>query len=200
MNGSPPWLNISRCWMGLKQWITPCQPVNLEAWRALPLWRPHVNQIDPSLTKCQTAAQRALRDGGLRNMADITDLRGHIVPWNDILLREIRPDLGPAYQVLIANIKPAPELRRSQDKMPIFFEGILESGASMIWKFSLPAAQLSEAWIPFLDRSSPDSTYLRLGQHLIPRRVCCPGPDVVLYRVLVGNPTNSGKLTYFGPW
>lgn len=204
MTGSPPWINICRSWTGLKRWLLPSRPANLEAWRALPLWQPHVNHIDPTICRCGTVAQKELRAAGFSSMADVTDVRGILVPWARIQLRGIRPDLERAYNLLIWNLKNLPELRPQQTRMPIYLEGINlginEFGSTLVWKFLLPAAQLTETWIPFLDRSSADSTYLRTGLQLLPRRACCPGPQIVLHRIIVGAPGHSKPLVYFGPW
>lgn len=200
MTGSPPWINIYRSWTGLKKWLLPSRPVNLEAWQAFPLWRPHLNHIDPAISRCGTVAQKTLRAAGFHSMADVTDLRGNLGPWARVQQRAARPDLERAYNWIIDNLKHVPELHPQQARLPIFLEGTGESGSTLVWKFFLPAAQLSEAWIPFLDRSSADCTYLRLGQHLLPRRACCPGAEIQLHRIIVGAPGHSRPLVYFGPW
>lgn len=171
---------MCRSWTSLKKWLIPSRPVNLDAWRALPLWHPHVNQIDPSRSRCGNAAQKALRDCGFHCMADVTNMHGTVVPWEEALRRGARPELERAYISLIANLQRLPDLRPPHARLPIFLEGTNESGSTLVWKFSLPVAQLTEAWLPFLDHSLPDCTYLRLGQHLTPRRVCRPGNEVLL--------------------
>lgn len=48
MSGSKTWQSICRGWGRMKKCILHKRPVNLEGWRALPLWRPHVNHLRPN--------------------------------------------------------------------------------------------------------------------------------------------------------
>lgn len=72
--GSSTWRNICRSWQGLKPHIKARRPVNISEWRELPLWRPHVNHISPSGVRCNTQAQKTLRDCDLTQMDDVMAL------------------------------------------------------------------------------------------------------------------------------
>lgn len=68
LGGSATWQNICRNWEGVRRRIQPRTPVNPQEWRALPLWRPHVNHRVHKEVHCNSAAQRLLRNAGLLTM------------------------------------------------------------------------------------------------------------------------------------
>lgn len=70
----------------------------------------------------------------------------------------------------------------------------------MIWQFQLPAARLTGAWIPFMDRSSPDHTFRLEGNKLRPTRHCCPDSETILSRVMVSSNANARTRQKLGPW
>lgn len=63
--GSPAWQNVCKAWSSLKSFIRKVDPRNMEEWRALPLWSPHVHHITESKAQCTTQAQGRLRAAGL---------------------------------------------------------------------------------------------------------------------------------------
>lgn len=69
--GSCTWSHICQGWQALKVHISERRPSCMEEWRALPLWRPHLNHQIPGLARCSTQQQRSLRNGGLHRMSDV---------------------------------------------------------------------------------------------------------------------------------
>lgn len=55
MPGSSRWQNICRGWGILRKKLLPMKPVNNDEWRALPLWRLHVNHINPVQAWCSSS-------------------------------------------------------------------------------------------------------------------------------------------------
>lgn len=105
-----------------------------------------------------------------------------------------------AFQNLINNHKNQPDLRPPEERLPIFLEGRSGAGVSMICQFTLPAARLTEAWIPFLDQSSPDHTYRLEGAKLRHTRHGCPKLGINLQRIMVSSPSNARPQMKLGPW
>lgn len=64
----------------------------------------------------------------------------------------------------------------------------------------LPARYLSPNCIPFLNRGSPEKTFLVSGNILIPTPLRVPGPGEDLRRIVVLNPGVSKPCLHGGPW
>lgn len=56
--GSAPWLNLCKGWSELKKHILPFFPSNGEEWGAFPLWRPHLNHLNPNKANALTEHNR----------------------------------------------------------------------------------------------------------------------------------------------
>lgn len=132
-------------------------------------------------------------------MADVIDPTGSFLSWDVTLCHGADPASARAYQRLILNLKRIPELKPPGEKSDIFLEEINGPGPSWVWQYYLPTGQLSTERIPFMDLSNPKRMFRREGPFLRPTRLCCPGPEVLLQRIIVGSP-RSKPLLHFGIW
>lgn len=120
--GFDTWQHICRTWEGLRKHLRGCSPVNVDEWRALPLWRPHQNHHSyiPILRLCR--AQQTLRNAGLLHMGDIMNLWGQFLAWDSMANQGLPLSCRNAFQALIASLKPAPDLNPSLDVCELFME------------------------------------------------------------------------------
>lgn len=200
LTGSPTWLNICKGWAVLKKWLVPGQPANLAGWRALPLWRPHLNHVNPTTVKCSTVARRTLYDRGFVYMEDVMHPNGAFITWEEAQRKGAGNGGEAAFRNLLANLKTQPDLVHPEDKMPVFVKGISTAGRPLIWQFTLPAARATEAWLPFLDRNTPERTFRLEGNRLRATNCCIPTAATVLSRVMISSPINGRPKQLLGPW
>lgn len=76
-----PWQNLCKGWVGLKKWLLPRRPANLEEWGQLPLGRPHLIHRNVKLVKCTTRAQGQLRESGFVFMSDVFCGMNGFISW-----------------------------------------------------------------------------------------------------------------------
>lgn len=200
MSGSASWKNISRGWASMQKWLLPRKPANLAEWGDLPLWRPHLNHVNRESVGCTTLARRSLRDCGLRRMGDILGPRGEFISWNEARGLGARAFAETTFQDLLRNLWDRPTIRHPEEQMEFYMEATEVVGKQLVWQYQLPARLLTEAWIPFLDRSKATRTFLREGVTLRPIACCFPGPTISLRRIMVGSPRYASKFIHFGPW
>lgn len=197
--GSSTWQHICRGWHDLKTHISAKRPHNLAEWRALPLWRPHVNHQLPDLARCMTRPQRALRDRGIGRMGDILNDNSALCSWAEVEARwTLPPGLQTAYLALTHNLVQVPELDPSSSPQEFYVESLNLPGLHLVWKFLLPPVHCTERWLPFMDRSSPAQAFSCRGNILqaIPLRT--PGVEVRLRRIVVYS--NGKQHINAGPW
>lgn len=186
-----PWRNLCKSWTVLKKWLRPKCPPNVRGWKALPLWRPHINHINPALARCSTNSSRSLSECGFNVMGDLQDGDGRFISWDEAIGRGAVANGENAFRRLLANCKAIPEVCSPSARLPMFLEGSIDGGPPIIWQFTVPAERLTDAWVPFLDRNSPDRAFLRDGPVLRPMPWNCPGPHTALSRAIVGSPGHS---------
>lgn len=154
--GSSTWRNICQAWHDLKPLITQRRPVNLTEWRALPLWRPHVNHVLEKPVRCFTRAQLQLRDNGLLCMGDILEPAGSIIPWTMAEARGLPRSCQAAFMAMVANLVPTPILDASPTLQEFFVESVGLEGAQMVWGFCSPLGRTLRAgclsWIELIQR------------------------------------------------
>lgn len=200
MPSSAPWQNISRAWASMRKWLLPSQPANLSEWRDLPLWRPHLNHVDPSLAKCTTIAQQNLRDCGLQRMGDVLCPQALFITWNEARRLGAPISTERAFLDLVRNLHNRTSIRPQNERMDFFVDAGEGSDRQLVWQYQLPARQLHEAWLPFLDSSTAIRTFRSEGIKLHPVNCSALGPEVMLRRIMVGSPRHSNKHLHLGPW
>lgn len=131
MGGSDTWRNICRGWEKMKVHIHISRPINMEEWRNLPLWRPHVNHLDPKLVRCHTRPLRLIREAGFHRMDDILDLGGMFLSWNVVRDEGLPPACGQAYDNMTANLVRVPAIDPGIDHSQVLREFYVDAGAKM---------------------------------------------------------------------
>lgn len=195
--GSATWQHICKSWAGLKKFLHYRQSVNVEEWRALPLWTPHRNQRSFGSIPKLSRAQSTMRDSGLLSMGDITNLPGQILPWDVLARRGIPDSCRRAFQALGANLKSGPDLNPSLDVYKFYVEDFVRQ---LAWQFLIPPAHCTVSWIPFMDCSSPQRSFIVSGRILIPSALCTPEAHANLRRIVVQAPKGHQQLSHCGEW
>lgn len=145
----------------MKKKLEPFPPINKEEWGDLPLWRPHLNHIEQGGVRCSTKAQRALRDVGFLLMKDILDAAGILNTWMAAMVRGALPFCKQAFRVLRDNLRPTPTFVNSNSNGHFYVELLKEP--KVVWKYLLPTSRIASNWMPFMDRSSLEHTYMVAG-------------------------------------
>lgn len=159
LGGSETWQNICRHWEGLQRMVKQLSPTNIDEWRALPLWWPHVNYRDGRRARCKTAALRRLRDASISRMGDVSDAIGDFLPWEGLRVVLDRNRSRESFQALISNLNPVPNFDHSLMHPGFFVEGyVTDLHQTLAWQFELQASWFTAQWIPFLDRNSATCT------------------------------------------
>lgn len=201
LEGSATWLNICKGWATLKKRLLPNKPMNLEEWGDLPLWRPHLNHVDPTRVKCSTIAQKRLQQHGFRYMAHVWEAANGFISWQDALLRGAPDTCEAAFTALISNLKVVPEVAPPPDSMhDLFLHGRENNNELVVWQFRVPAHRISAQGIPILNRPDPDKTFRIIGSHLVTTATRRSDPDTRLHRTLVRAPRHSSHTFFLGPW
>lgn len=200
MAGSAPWQAICKGWDGMKRWLNPSKPANEEECRHLPLWRPQINHLQPTLARCGTAKQKALRECGLHIMADVLNQDGSFISWEVMQRRGAVQACELPFRNLIQNLKARPEVSPPDLAIQFYMEESWSHGLPKVWQFSLPAAQLTEAGIASMPRGAPERSFRREGPHLRPTSLDPPGPELLIHRIIVGSPAQCSTRSYMGPW
>lgn len=198
-DGSGPWSNICQGWHDLKAHITTRRPANIDEWRDLPLWRPHVNDLIPGRARCYTRSQCILRDSGILSMGDVMCVDGTIRTWANMAERGIPARCEGAYTDLVSNLVQVPTLDNSCSLKEFYVESVNLRGPKQVWQFMLPPAHCTERWIPFMDRTSPSKAYVCQGLVLRPTELRAPSATMVLRRIVVYSGGSRFGLNG-GPW
>lgn len=74
MGGSTAWQSLCRNWEVLRKQLQAPRPVNVVEWRALPLWRNHVNQRQ-SISRKLSAKQTLIRETGFNTMGNMHEIQ-----------------------------------------------------------------------------------------------------------------------------
>lgn len=85
--------------------LVPNEPRNIEEWKSLPLWSPHLAHSNVKLVRCQTQAQHRLREGGLQQIGDITTHTGEFLTWNEVAPNPADVAARKAFDKLVSNIR-----------------------------------------------------------------------------------------------
>lgn len=125
---------------------------------------------------------------------------GTFISWETAVGRGAVTSGEAAFRRVLDNCKAIPEVGPPAARLPLFLEGSVDGGPPQIWQFTVPAERLTEAWVPFLDRNSPDRAFIWEGTILRPVPWNCPGPHTTLSRVIVGSPGQSKHKIFLGPW
>lgn len=142
--GSCTWSNICNGWQELKTHIVARRPANIQEWKELPLWRPHVNHRIQSKARCSSQPLRSLRDGGLNRMGDIMRVDGSICSWAEIAMRGIPAHSHAAYRDLLTNLIQVPVLDNSPGLREFFVESTNLPRQQRVWKYMLTAEHCTE--------------------------------------------------------
>lgn len=79
--GSSTWRGLCHNWESLWPLLLPQRPANIEEWRALPIWRQHLNHRHTGLQGRLSKNQQRLREAGLISMDDILTPGGQLITW-----------------------------------------------------------------------------------------------------------------------
>lgn len=191
------WRNLCSGWASLKKCLSPRVPSNIEEWGDLPLWRPHVNHVEAKLVRCNTIAQRSLKQAGFQFMADILGPDNVPIQWDEALQRGAPANCEQAFTALTRNLKIVPEIGPPETDKDLFLE---ESSSGRVWQYRVAARRATERWIPFMNLRDPTHTFRTVGSMLSPIAKCSPPIHAQLHRIMVRAPWHSGRLFHLGRW
>lgn len=109
--GSTVWQNICAAWDSLKPLLVVNEPRNLEEWKLLPLWSPHLAHTNPKLVRCKSLAQHRLREGGLVQIGDITANDGSFLTWIEVPHNNEDSAARKAFDRLVNNLRAVPRFQ-----------------------------------------------------------------------------------------
>lgn len=200
VEGLPVWKNVCKGWIELKKKLLPSKPNNLDDWGNLPLWRPHMNHVDPKIVRCSTITQRLLKNHGFNFMADVWTAANGFVTWQEAIVRGAPLRCENAFMALIHNLKAIPEVAHPDSLQDLYLQGADGPDQHLVWLFRLPASQASARWIPFLNRGVPEKTFQLVGSRLMPIANRGPNQQVGLRRIVVRAPSHSNLKIVVGSW
>lgn len=79
-------------------------------------------------------------------------------------------------------------------------KAFMDLGPHRVWQFTLPVARCSIQWIPFMDLSEPDRSFVMVGSLLMPTPLEPPNRHTTLQRIITGATSRASQLRSFGPW
>lgn len=199
--GSPPWQNLCKAWSSFKPLLRRTEPRNMDEWKELPLWRPHIHHKADSKAQCSTQAQNRLRDAGLLTLGDLTEADGHIRPWNSLPVNQEDSNAHRAFTALVANIKPLAPFEFLPGPNRLFFGGVDSESDGHIWEYDVQQQFVTSNWPAIRDLSLPINTFQCKAGVIRKITRTCPPNAAVLHRILVRNSNRQdGKRTHFGFW
>lgn len=200
ISGSAPWRRICSSWATLRRRLKPKRPANLEEWKELPLWRPHLNHIDGSLARCSSIPQKALRDSGFNRMGDVLDTATSAISWAEARRRGAPQNCEAAFRQLVLNLQLVPILDQPEEPHDLFLQGMSLVNNDRVWQFRIKARHLSERWLPFMIGSEPIRTFRYTGHYLVPITTCKPDSQAILKRIIVRSPKFANSHLHMGEW
>lgn len=133
-------------------------------------------------------------------MGDILQPDGSFITWGEATHRGIPPTSEGAFHALIGNLKLVPEIDPPDMQHDLFVEALDGPDKNTVWLFQLPAAHLSERWLPFLTRTEPKGTFASDGVSICSIATRAPSPNTTLRRIIVRAPHGSQKRFHAGIW
>jgi hypothetical protein len=170
--GSKLWSNICASWLVVGKHLRRAAPANIQEWRSLPLWSPHVNHKDPKLVTCKTVANRSIRHHGIVTMAHVTHQDGSLIRWDQLQAGRLPPMLENAYRRLIDNIQPTPAFRPDRrEPTPTFLE---DTVSEQVWKFAIPQNKVAALNAYTLQQYAPACTFTVHNSDLLVKETTHP--------------------------
>lgn len=121
----------------------------------------------------------------MRSMGDLLDPGGNIITWNLVIERGFPEYCHRAFDALEQRIIQIPQLATTQTPREFFEEDANPRDHQHIWQYTLPPANLTAAWIPFMDRTCPVRMFTLYCKALIPTTLAAPDVAIVLRRIVV---------------
>lgn len=202
-HGSIAWRNICLAWNHIKPLLEPTPPENLDEWRSLPLWRPHVSHTSPNLAGCKTQAQLRIQEHGVSYIQDITTRTEEFLPWH-LISPDCPNRLGSkTYDSLKANLRDVPHFPASPPVQTIFVENTtdLYEPHHQVWQFQISSCVHISQWTLATSNVWPEMAfYVKVGR-LAKRSGDPPAPPINTRRVLVPAPVGKTQAAiHYGTW
>lgn len=132
-------------------------------------------------------------------MGDILDSRGHFITWDTTLQRGLPTNCHQAFLDLTANLVQDPVLDHTLSLQDFYVHNGTIGEATLSWKYQLPAAHLTSAWLPFMQRNNPQASFSVEGGLLTATKLSPPDPKRSR-RMVVRDPGGAKRAAHGGPW
>lgn len=113
-NASIIWLNFCQSWNGLKKDLTFNTPTSALECRYVPMWSPNVLQLNLWAMGCTI---RFKGKWEITSLAQLIDVEGETIPWENQLFLQHIPRAKQAYERLVGSIA-IEMLEEASDSMP----------------------------------------------------------------------------------
>lgn len=133
-------------------------------------------------------------------IGDIINPGGGLISWDDDRAQGVPNRCRVAFQDLAARLIHNPTLDPSQALREFYVDDAQLTGGTFIWQFMLPPAQLTVAWIPFMNHNCPVRTFKLTGIHLVPTCLLAPVLLISLWRIVALNQGGAKLAVHGGVW
>lgn len=154
---------------------------------------------------CKAVGQKALIDGGTKQLGDVLDYHGNFLAWENIQSRVVGATIERAYLKLFANIDLAEAtVKNVGDKKRIFLHLSPLQNDCTLWEFEVPPRMLADSLRFWPEFWGPTSCFPAENGALTSTLYGPPAPDSLLRHAIVGLPRSAPKgaatLSHWEDW